>query len=407
MTILFLGIDLNRNDLLKNFTLLKNRASCFFLENFSPLEVSGSMAGEIGKIIYWKDFSDAFELIESIKPDKIVYALIDNYYHFALFFAARQNNIPIFYIDHGIRFEEEIEQVYGMYHKKGLAFSINKSYPKAALGYYKHRFFRKTVKKLPKAEGKILKKLFIDRTILDYGPFMIKDGHYLQPDDFIIYSEETWKYHKFLFGFTSRKPRIQFTGIPALDEFTELGKVPFGHKKPGVLYIDQPLHEQNLLGWKRESKIEHLRMLASIVHEQGYKLYVKPHPWNETLYDEAMAESKEFEVLNEMDFTFIQNNIRVVIGYNSTLLLGFCALENFLTICITDHPVIFTPNLSQGIVKYHVAVEVKNINELGNVLKYPANYMKDKTDHLKEFHSGMMFSFDGMALKRTLDYLVQ
>jgi hypothetical protein len=148
-------------------------------------------------------------------------------------------------------------------------------------------------------------------------------------------------------------------------------------------------------------------MLASIVHEQGYKLYVKPHPWNETLYDEAMAESKEFEVLNEMDFTFIQNNIRVVIGYNSTLLLGFCALENFLTICITDHPVIFTPNLSQGIVKYHVAVEVKNINELGNVLKYPANYMKDKTDHLKEFHSGMMFSFDGMALKRTLDYLVQ
>jgi len=407
MTILFLGIDLNRNDLLKNFTLLKDRASCFFLENFSPAEVNGSVAENIGKIIYWKDYSDAFELIDSLKPDRIVYALIDNYYHFALFFAARQRQVPIFYIDHGIRFEEEIQQVYGMNHKKNFGINISKSYPKAALGYYKHRFFRRTVRKLPNAESKILKKLFFDRTLLDYGRFMISDGHYLQPDDFIIYSEETWKYHKFLFGFAASKPRLHFTGIPALDEFIELGKIPFDHKQPGVLYIDQPLHEQNHLGWTREGKIRHLRDLASIVHSQGYRLYVKPHPWNETIYDEAMNDCPGFEVLKELNFNFIQSNIRVVIGYNSTLLLGFCALENFLTICITDHPVIFTPNLSQGIVKYHVAVELKKLNELGNILAHPANYMKDKADHLEEFHSGMMFSFDGLALKRTLDYLVQ
>jgi hypothetical protein len=407
MRILFLGIDLNRNDLLKNFTLLKGRVSCFFLENFSPSEVNGSVAEDIGKIIYWKDYPDAFELIEAIQPDRIVYALIDNYYHFALFFAARQQRIPIFYIDHGIRFEEEIEQVYGMYSGKKFRFDIHKTYPKAALGYYKHAFFRRTVRKLPANERKILRKLFIDRTILDYGRFMIRNGHYLQPDEFIIYSEETWKYHGFLFGFRNSKPPLHFTGIPALDDFKQLSENAFDNKAAGILYIDQPLHEQNLLGWKKENKLAHLRQLSSIARRHNYQLYVKPHPWNESIYDEAMRDCPPFEVLKELNFEFINTHIRVVIGYNSTLLLGFCALENFLTVCITDHPVLFTPNLSQGIVKYHVAVELKKLNNLDEILAHPHPYLKDKRDHLPAFHSGMMFSFDGLALKRTLDYLAE
>lgn len=406
MRLLILGIDMNRNDLLKYFIPLKDKAFCYFLENFSPEEVRTSVASDIGEIIYWRDFRDAIELLEQVKPDKVVYALIDNYYHFALLFASRERNIPVVYVDHGIRFEEESRQIVGMYNRKNFRIDLHKTYPKAILAYYKHSFFRKTLKKIRSKGKTILKKLFIDRTIMEYNTFMIKHGHQLQPDEFIIYSEETWKYHKFKFGFKNNKPRIHLTGIPPLDEFVLLDQISYDQKPLGLLFIDQPLHEQNLLGWTKEGKISFIQTLSGIVAARGYTLFIKPHPWNEEIYEEAMLACPEFELLRQLDLDFIEKNIRVVVGINSTLLLGFCALQNYLTICISDHPVIFTPNLSRGIVKYQVAVEILKINELDEILSNSEKYLKEKLAHLENFHSEMMFSFDGMSGQRMINFLL-
>lgn len=106
LKILFIGIDLNKSNMSHDIAPSCSHAECYFLENFNEQELSTSSAHNLGAIIYWKNYRDAVQLLKIIQPDKLIFQLIDNYYHFALFFAARHiSKIPIWYMDHGVKYE--------------------------------------------------------------------------------------------------------------------------------------------------------------------------------------------------------------------------------------------------------------------------------------------------------------
>lgn len=213
-----------------------------------------------------------------MRPNKVVYALIDNYYHFALFFAANHLNIPVIYIDHGIRFEAEYAQLASLYSNIRLRKNKFSGLIKSIPAYLKHSFFRKTVTRLSAENSVILKKLFFERARYDFGFFMERNGEHLQPDIFIVYSKETWKFHKFFFKFKNGDPKLLYTGIPALDEFIHLDHPAFDQKKNGLLIIDQPLHEQSLFGWDRNGKMNFWNKIFKIASARNFTLYIKPHP---------------------------------------------------------------------------------------------------------------------------------
>lgn len=127
---------------------------------------------------------------------------------------------------------------------------------------------------------------------------------------------------------------------------------------------------------------------------------------SEEIYTDLENQFKGIVILRELDFSFIREHVKVVGGFNSTLLIGFCALSNFLTLCFTHHPEPIAPNISSGILKYQVATQIEELENLDKVLAACEHYLKNKIDHLEEFHSSMMYRFDGQAQKRTIESLL-
>lgn len=382
------------------------QAECYFLENFQAKEVSDSLAHEFGKIIFWKDYTDGFQLLEKIKPDKLIFQLIDNYYHFALLFAARQiTSIQIWYIDHGIRFEHELDNMDESHPTKFISFLKRFAGGKILnfASYIKNGFFRKTKTKLPKFKQTDFQKVFNARSVNTFGMFMRSCGHLLRPDGFIVYSPETFSFYKILFqldlDFEKNHPVI-YVGIPSLDHLYWVRDFEPQENANSFLLIDQALHEQSILGWTEIKKIDFLVNLINNLHSYGMTLIIKPHPWNDNYYKKIRnTKNLNFDIIYEINKDNIQN-VAMVASFNSTLLLAFCA-GKFKVFCFELHPESVKPEFSYGICKYGVAQALYNFIELNNFLK--ENRIDTTTDFLskqEKFINEVLYKFDDKSKSR-------
>jgi Alpha-2,8-polysialyltransferase (POLYST) len=402
MIILFCGISLSRADILKTFASVAEKAQCFFLENFTKDDISNPYVFSIGKVIFWSEYRDAFQLLERIKPDKLIFVLLDNYYHLALFTAAKKKGIPVSYVDHGIRFEEEIknaEQFEAPLHS-GFRARIKKMYPLVAISFMRNSFFRNTSRQIDKHERRKLRILFFSRGQQAYASFMKAFGSQVIPDHFILYSPETWKFYKKFFSVPDNANiKITYTGIPSLDLFSGYNFSDWGNRK-SVLFIDQPLHEQKVLGWTKIKKYEFFIQLAERIMQSGYGLIIKPHPWNEDIYARLQTEHGVQVLRDGMEKYILESSVAFIGSFNSTLLLPFCAMDDVVTFCMENHPLSLNPPLSAGITKYKTAVEIKNMEQLSHLLDEGYFNLAQKRNHIPHFINEALFAFDGRSSQR-------
>ena len=409
MVILFCGISLNRADILKTFEPLKNEADVFFIENFKPEDIMNPYVHTLGQVVYWKDFSDAFKLLEKIKPDKLVFILLDNYYHFALFAAAKKMKIPVLYLDHGIRFEEEYENAIKLENtrSKGVSGKVKKIFPIVLFSWLRNTFFRRTCRKLNPNERELFSRIYFARGRNYHTEFMRIFGGKLIPDFFVLYSPETWRFYKKSFSVPENTDvKITYTGIPSLDEVNNYHFLDLNKRKT-VLFIDQPFHEQHLLGWTSDSKINFFNQMAEIIATAGFQLMIKPHPGNEDIYSLLKAKYNIAVLKNGLKKVMIENSVSIVGSFNSTLLLPFCAMADVVTFCMENHPVCITPAISQGITKYKTAIEIRNVKELNLILSNLSTHLGAKAKNISKFSSEVLFAIDDLASQRTLKALLE
>lgn len=414
MRILFVGIDLTRNDMVKSVSPACKQADCYFLENFNESEVSESLAHTFGTIIFWKNYTDAFLLLQKIQPDKIIFQLIDNYYHIALFFAAKYlSKIPVWYMDHGIKYEhviyniEQIESEIPQQLSRTLFGKNIKSY----IAFVKNSFFRNTKDLLPYPFRKIIMQIFNSRSKNNFAVFMQQCGHYLQPDTFIAYSRETFSFYKLFFSLPDdyeQSNPVYFVGIPALDNLNWLKNYEPVAEIDSFLLIDQVFHEQSLLGWTEEKKLEFLIGLVMHLQKINLKLKIKPHPWSSQYYDKLPENIKRnVELIHEIIPESIKG-VNMVASFNSTLLLAFCACPNFKVMCLEMHPQILEPPLSFGITKFGVAQEIKSFQEFNNfILNNKQENPEIKKDKIVEFTNIMLYKFDSCSSNRFNEAILQ
>lgn len=414
MRILFVGIDLTRKDMVKSVGPACEQANCYFLENFNEPEVSESLAHTLGTVIFWKNYSDAVSLLQKIQPDKIIFQLIDNYYHISLFFAAKYlSKIPVWYMDHGIKYEHTIHNLKQIESEipQQLSRSLFGKKIKSYIAFLKNSFFRNTKDLLPSPYRKLIMQIFNTRSKNNFAVFMQECGQFLQPDTLIVYSRETFLFYQHFFNLPDdyeQSNTIYFVGIPALDDLNWLKNYDPGKDIDYFLLIDQVLHEQSLMGWTEEKKLKFLIGLVQQLEKFDLKLKIKPHPWNSQYYDKLPNDIKN-NILLIQDITPESiKGVDMVGSFNSTLLLAFCTSPSFKVMCFEMHPQVLVPSFSYGITKFGVAQEIKSFDELNNlILSNEQENLILKNNKIIQFTNIMLYKFDSFSSDRFTEAILQ
>lgn len=393
--------DYSRRDFLDMFKSCCQDFDLYFIEHASAKEVMSLYYKEYGQALFWKDFTHAFDLLDKIKPIKVLFFFIEAYNHVALNVACKERGITTCVLDHGVRdininvtYQATQPLVTGrMFHSKRISlFERLKT----------RLFFVRTVRKVSPNYRAFLKLFYKTRGKYNfYETSQLLQSPLRKPDVYLSFSTGVFEAHKKL-DLLEPQQKVYFFGIPYFDELSKLkvGAV----KAKNILFIDQAFVKQQLLGWDNPYKCRFITELLAICSQQGYKLLVKTHPLEDkTIWHEFAGPHLQ---LVDTDFHGAILNSRVVIGFYSTLLLGLAALPHTLLITFEGHPV-GNLSLSSFITDQKVGTAIYDLTELQDLLHNTELLHQQQVVQKERFIEKWLYKFDGRASERLRNLLLQ
>jgi hypothetical protein len=344
------------------------------------------------RVVYWNDFSSAQHLLDTVRPDKIVFMSIDSGLSILLNYSARKRKIPTYLLQHG----------------------TYSNYADYRARERKARHVGRVASERPATKFRTSKFYQASVSLMDVPALMLFPLHnYLlkresrrfadrwvrfkarMPDFYICYSEQNALIHRE----TDKPPRSKFRyiGNPELDEYFQFTE----HNRPThnyFLLIDQPFAD-NKYGehiCTRTQMIAHYHSLSSYCNAREARLIVKLHP-----------ESYDSEWLPDNDnITWIRDTnelpglilgARGCFGYFSTLLmpaiyfnrcilfkvsdnemqvdaekLGLIQLIDFFTYTISefDWEIVSKAQLDVFVQKYLLLADGKSVDRLREIIRH-------------------------------------
>jgi hypothetical protein len=228
-------------------------------------------------VLYWNDFENAHQILDVVRPDKIVFMSLTSGYPIALNIAAQHRGIATFILQHGWAGSYADERV-----AESRATAIRKARgwvsaaTSSSMGFLVRTLRLRDVPALPRM---LLFFLMMRRS----GYFVAsRYGRFRQrmPTGYICFTEPNATIYRELDR--ARPDQIHIIGIPEYDKFfipaasTEHAPAAM----PYYLLIDQPLSENK---WgsalvSREEMIRFYRKLSAYCKNQKARLKVKLHP---------------------------------------------------------------------------------------------------------------------------------
>jgi len=399
--------DFNRSDFLFVAKQLYKEANFYFIEYLNEKSLQNTECLKYGEVLYWKDFNDAYELINKIRPVKVIFYFIESYNHVALNVACKVNNIPTYHLEHGLRFslsyyksinKSKLVQAKSISRFKRLS-GITEVFDK----YRNRRFFQHTARKSPSKERLFLAEYYNIRSKNGiFDTFQQLKSNLRLPDSYISFSPLIFNYHKELEDLPDNYP-VEFIGIPQFDAFYKWEQVSVSGEH--ILFIDQPLHEQQLYGWSRAGKEFFLKTLAHQILLLKKKLYIKPHPLNDLeLYNELLTSGDVKLVAN--DWEVVVTDINAVLGFSSTLLLPFMAMDHISCFTLEMHPEQMELPYSQFLLESGACNVIYSFEELALRLKEWRRWHIKQKEAKKSFIENYMYKFDGKSSVRLKNILL-
>lgn len=398
--------DYSREDRLHVAKLLKDKADFYFIEFLNKKEVFSWKHREYGREIFWKDFSDAYDLLERIGPSRIVFYFLEAYNHVALNVAARTKGIPTYHLEHGVRFFVE-GAVFNYDTPKPLLkrlLSDPVRFISNGIDRFKNkRFYDNTLQKSDGEARACLEEFYKIRSTHGILDTFKKVRNTLRwPDEYISFSPLIFEFHKASENLPEDYP-VHFIGIPAFDQFAQWKNLQ--EVGNAVLFIDQPMYEQKLMGWTSAYKKEFLSRLSTIVNDLGRKLIIKPHPWNDkSVYDAILSNSDV--VIVENDWSNVVDKIDTVIGFSSTLLVPFIAMQQLCCFTMEMHPQKGTKPFSYFFLGSGACHAVQSFEELNENLAERKTWHEKQKLAKENFVDEYMFRFDGKSSERLIGILL-
>lgn len=315
--------DANRKDLLEPFLKLKDEIDFVILWGDQP-----------GKDlpfpqIYIRNYRTPYQLLNEVRPDKILFFNINSYPQIAVSLAASNRKIPRYHMHHGIHHADNLEinlqkEKEGMHVRKRLISNFS-----SLFFYFSALRLRNLDQVFPMIRfGWVRKKR--DRTVaISKSKFKAR-----LPDWYINLSPHNAIITRRLDGLNS-DDRFIYIGHPFFDEIlTSLNNLKAGSKgKDGkyFLLIDFP-NKEDILEFKlmtADGKWAFYRKLSQMAASVGCRLKIKLHPFSKGEFD---YKDDNTDLIREGNVADLIHHAEECFSFFSTLIIpiiyhkGYCYL---------------------------------------------------------------------------------
>lgn len=311
----------DRNDLIAPFIKMKDDIEfiCLFYRFKEQENLSFEMPFPR---IYWTDYSTPQQLLNAIKPDKVVFMGIENFLTFGLNIAAKNKNIPTYYLFHGLN-TESVEERITMHQDflENTPKNMDKRYVESNEYYTKKKFHSVLFFTASLLHFRSVKYYFkVIKFILDYRRhdnilsfMLLHKEEFRLPSHYILMSKAASNYFVERDGIDEN--RMMFIGPYMSDEmygnYEGISTIPYKY----ILLIDQ-----NIALFDISEKNEIISKLRLRAAELQLKLLVKVHPADlhadKILHNDDVILVKSNSNIKEMIY-----NAEYIVGYDSALLL--------------------------------------------------------------------------------------
>jgi hypothetical protein len=352
--------------------------------------------------IFWKDYKTPKRLLDKVKPDKILFFEILDFWQISLIVACRFYNVRTFFFEHGVG--NSVQQVISRYdeipYKKRLKNTINKLKNGIVRAIRSRWFFYSSFYYLKGNE--LFKYLLIPLYYKIYLPneALSKLKFRKRTPDYAV-----------LFNRNNIGPFLLYNEIE--DGCILLGGVPFFDKfcnyeisaKNQIVFIDHPYLELKILNWTDQHHQQIARSLERFALEHQTKIIVKLHPKSEiSNWLRYSLDQKYISIEQSKDITSEMLSSKIILGYSSTLMNALiCCKKNIVLLGWHPTPHIFGDDISQtGLC--HVSFD---LNDLKDKYTYWTNNNLAIVNEYKyqEYLLDYNFPFDGMSTTRIIEYL--
>ncbi|KAA9327392.1 polysialyltransferase family glycosyltransferase [Adhaeribacter soli] len=420
-TLLIVG-DYNRNDFLSMFDDLKDSFNFYFIEFASEAEVTSFKFKEYGQNVFWKDFTDAYDLLEQLKPSKVVYFFIESYNHVALNVACKAKGVSTYILEHGFRNSNIAELIHVGRKEKSVngKFSFSKMSLNRVSSIFRKLvnistflfYFRTAVKSETRIAEFLLKYYWVRSRRSTLDTIRLIDSDLRRADIYISFSPAVFDSYKQL-DVLAASHQVQFIGIPYFDKFHKaLRKANPGPGKEKIaLFVDHPHVTKGLFGWTEENKVQFIAELVKACTGEGYRLLIKSHPSglkDQNCWKKVIAGNSQVELIDQETLEENISAISLVLGFYSTLLLPLAAIPGTVLFTFETHPELDPGKgyLSEHLVESGVGHPLLKVEEFRQAIKDLHLYKIEQQKNKESFINKWMYKFDGQSGQRLQNFLL-
>jgi hypothetical protein len=357
---------------------------------------------------FWSHYRTPKELLEEIRPSKLIFFEILEQRQISLIITANYYKYTTFYLEHGAAGDKE---------------TARQRSQSGKLGHVLFNRVPNIVNRLSKSSGDALlvKKFYFSSIgLLGMGskknflrlPFLMlwyKPNKALMackfperiPDKCILFNRTNFEEFELYTGVTEANCTME--GVPFLDDFYRERNDDSG----GIVYVEHPLLEEGLCGWTGEHHKRIALALFQLAEVRKEKVLVKLHPRSSiALWMSYNLKSDFFQIVQEGNFTEDYLRSKLILSYASSLVSGFlCAKKNVVLLAWHPVPHIFGADFSQtGLC--HLSMTVDDLND--KLDSWISNNLAiNNADKSSKFIREFNFPFDGKATERVIDTLIE
>jgi hypothetical protein len=399
--------DYNRKDFLYAAEVLHRHFKIYFIEFLDKSEIKSFSYSKWGKEIFWKDYKDAVDLLEKLKPQKVLFYFIESLNHVALNVACKYLRIRTYHIEHGVRNYSYQNKNKKIDNKTGkpLLFDVFKKLKNSQNRIKNRRFFLNTIKKLPNEQAVFLRNYFKIRTSHSIWETFHRLNHPLRiADSYISFSPKIFEFHKIIDHLPEDYP-VFFIGCPSFDYFADLANLY--QEGEDIVFIDQAFEQWQLFGWNQVTKELFLARLEKFSREHNRKLWIKKHPVSNDSVFESFNDNEGVEMISDNEtFKMAIQRSKIILGFFSTLLMPFMAMDHTVCFSLEMHPVQPEDSLSSFLTETGAVNSISSWEKLSTSFDNLGEIYFEQKRKKEKFIEDWMYKFDGKSSERLRKVLI-
>ncbi|GEM_PF-3364322 len=369
---------------------------------FHIYKADEQIEGLNAKIVYWSDFSSAQDLLDQIKPQKVIFMSIDSPLTIALNSVARKMQIRTVFLQHGLMHSLKM---YDEVQRRGTPLQVKTQEPsKNALARRNFilKFFLSSLRfynlklliyqfRLSLLERKHSKAIAKSKVYSDL----------VLADKYIVYTRENAKV-------LSERDKVSDeklipVGIPEFDIFFETQSDTETYIEPYMLLIDYPMAEvkeynNTGAGYTKKEVNNMYLALSDYAKAKGCSLKIKLHPYS--YESEFMVQDKNITYLRHADTKDLILKSKLIFGAVSSLMLPALVFKAVVLIEVFENSDFALRLQELGMCD---SFTVKEIINGALISAKPKMNSRNKDLFVNEY----LYKTDGQSMKRVISELLR